>query len=820
MSAASRENIRQRPLAENGYARPAATYLSASMSLSTAAVAITGGLTSAEVRSRLSEGGPNAVPDQPPRRLRQFLRKFASPVPVMLEVTVALEVFLGHHMQALLVAGLLVFNAIISFVQELSADRALDELRAHLAVTSRVCRDGTWRMVPARELVPEDLIYLRAGDIVPSDARVQTGTVEVDQSALTGESAAVEVAHGGTALSGSIVRRGEASAVVTATGIHSASGRTAELVQKAQPRSHLEETVLGVVKYLVLGDALLAVAVVIHAVLVHGPLEEAIPFALMLLIASVPVALPATFSLATAVGTRALTRAGVLVTRLASVQELAAMDLLCSDKTGTLTENQLTLKSVVPFAPFGERDLLQFAALASDEATQDPIDLSILSVARERKALDGVPARTAFVPFDPATKRSEARFSRDDQRSVAMKGAPRIIGELLGAPVPEEQLTALAEAGCRVVAVAAGPEDKPTLVGLLGLRDPPRADSHTVVEQLRALGVRILMVTGDDVVTGRAIAREIGLGDHAGSHEMIGSVPPATLRECDLFAGVYPADKLRLVEQLQAGGSVVGMTGDGVNDAPALKRAEVGLAMSNATDVAKAAASLVLTRPGLSAIGGAIVIGREIHQRMLTYVLNKLVKTFHLSLLLSIGVIGMHVFVTRPRHLLLLLFLNDFITMSLSSDRVRASPHPDRWNLAGLALGSTGLALGWTAFSFVAWWAAGPLFHLDLAQRQTFIFVLLVFTCQATIYLLRTREPLWGERPGFWLAVSTVADVIVTFVLAGCGLLVRAVPVTALIALLGAVVGFVAVLDAIKVALWRLVERQAPKTVRYGVPAA
>jgi H+-transporting ATPase len=453
------------------------------------------GLRGDEAERRLREHGPNAVKEEPRRSWLVFLGKLWAPVPWMLEAAIALELLLGRRGEAAAVTALLLFNALVSFAQEHRAQRALALLRERLTVQTRVRRDGRWRQIPAQELVPGDVIHLRVGDLVPADARLADGQLLVDQSPLTGESLPKDLAPGDTAYAGAVVKRGESTAEVAATGARTYFGKTAELVRTAQSPSHLEGLIFRIVKRLVALDVLLVVAVVIYAWITAAPLAEVLPFALMLLVASVPVALPATFALATALGAQGLASRGVLVTHLSAIEDAAAMDVLCSDKTGTLTRNQLAVADVTAYAPHTPDDVLRWAALACDEATQDPIDLAILAAARERHALSALPERLEFVPFDPGSKRSEAVWREAGQVVHALKGAPQTIGSLVLGPRPEmaRDVEALAAQGFRVLAVAGGPPERPALMGLVSLQDAPRSDSRAIVRSLQDLGVRVMM---------------------------------------------------------------------------------------------------------------------------------------------------------------------------------------------------------------------------------------------------------------------------------------------------------------------------------------
>jgi H+-transporting ATPase len=760
------------------------------------------GLTTERARQRLAQYGLNAVAEEKPNLLLAMLRQFWAPVPWMLEVTIVLELVLDKNLEALIIGVLLIFNAALSLFQEKRAHDALDLLRRRLVVEARVLRDGAWRLLPAQELVPGDFVHVRMGDMVPADIRLAEGAILLDQSALTGESLPVEAAAGSEAYAGALVKRGEASGEITATGSSTFFGKTAELVREAKTRSHLESVIFTIVRYLVMMDGALVVALLVYSWLAGMALADTLPFALILLVASVPVALPATFTLATALGSVELAGRGVLATRLTAIEEAAAMDVLCSDKTGTITENRLTLARLRPYPPFSEDELLGFASFASDEATQDPIDLAILSAAAQRTVPR--PSRLCLIPFDPATKLAEAVIRRDGQEWHAIKGAPGVLASrVTQAPGDlDEDLARLAADGYRVLAVAAGPAAALRMAGLLALEDAPRADSADVIRSLRNLGVRVLMITGDTAETARAVAAQVGIdGDSCSVAELHGNLERAL--GCAMFAGVFPEDKFHLVRSLQDAGHVVGMTGDGVNDAPALKQAEVGIAVASATDVAKAAASLVLANPGLTDILAAVETSRRIYQRMLTYTLNKIIKTVQIALFLSLGVMLTRTFIITPLLIVLLLFANDFVTMSIATDRVSFSSSPDRWHIgslmrAGLALGSFTLVICFAIFLF-----ARDALALSVPQLQTLVFLTLVFTGQGTVYLVRERQHFWNSVPSRWLMVSSVADIIVVSVLATHGLLMAAVPTAQVCGVLFACLLYLAGLDFLKVAILR-----------------
>jgi H+-transporting ATPase len=608
--------------------------LSAIPSLANAAPAISAvtptqtghdGLTNAEARKRLQEIGPNATPDTTERPLRRALGKFWAPVPWMLEAAIVLQLVLGKYVEAGIIAALLAFNAVLGLFQESRAQATLAALKSRLALNASVRRDGAWKTVPAVELVPGDVVKLSLGGVVAADVRLTTGEVLLDQSMLTGESVPIEAGAGVQTFAGALVRRGEAVAEVTATGVRTKFGRTAELVRTAHVVSSQQKAVLRVVRNLATFNGVVIVLLVAYAYFLSMPASEIVPLVLTAVLASIPVALPATFTLATALGARALAKLGVLPTRLSAVDEAATMDVLCSDKTGTLTQNALTVTAIRPEAGFDEAQVLALAALASSDGGQDPVDAAIREAAKSKASKDAL-TLVKFTPFDPANKMSEATVTDaggTTQRVV--KGAfTSVAGLAPSSPTAGTAATELEGQGFRLLAVAAGLPTAMKLVGLIALSDPPRADSGALITELHTLGVRTVMVTGDAPATALIVAHAVGL---TGPVCPPGPIPKEVHPESfAVFAGVLPEGKYQLVKAFQAAGHTVGMCGDGANDAPALRQAQIGIAVSTATDVAKSAAGMVLTKPGLPGIVMAVKEGRVTFQRILTYTLNSITK--------------------------------------------------------------------------------------------------------------------------------------------------------------------------------------------------
>ena len=779
------------------------------------------GLTSQEAASRLAEHGPNTLAQGGPHRLRSLLGKLMGPVPWMLEAATILELVVGKISGAAIIAALLVFNGVLSTVQEGRAASALALLQQRLAVQARARRDGHWQLLDASVLVPGDLVHVRAGDIVPADLRLDDGGVGVDESVLTGESEQAERAGGDEIFAGSTIKRGEATATVTATGASTSFGRTAELVRTAKTVSHLEQLVFRIVRALLALDGALVVAILCYAVVTHRSVHETLPFVLILVIASVPVALPATFTLATSLGALEMAKGGALVTHLTAIEEAAAMDVLCTDKTGTLTQNVLAVVALHPYGSLSDEDALRYGALASAEATQDAIDLAILVAAKDRQ-IDISAEQLSFVPFDPSTKRSEAVVRDGDRQRRVIKGAPQVVAQLTrGAPDITFDVAQMAKDGNRVLAVATGGSgqgDELRLAGLIGLADPPRPGSADLVTRLGDLGIRVVMVTGDTAPTALGLAGLVGIGTRVAPTGTLNADTTA-VDDFDIFAGVLPADKLRLVEHQQAAGHIVGMTGDGINDAPALKRAEVGIAVSSATDIAKAAASMVLTTPGLGAIISAVETGRRIYNRMLTYTLNKVIKTFQVALFLGLGLLVTGTFVTTPQLILLLIFANDFITMSLATDHVGFAPTPNRWQVGSIVKAALGVAGPWLLFSFATYYVGRDMLDLSLGQVQTLVFLMLVFTGQATVYLVRDHGHLWMSVPSRWMITATAADIVAVTALATTGTLMSSISIADVAGVLAAVIIATIALDAAKVRVLARPARRSP-AVRPQPPAA
>lgn len=772
------------------------------------------GLSGVEARKRLADAGPNAVPEAKTHPLMGFARKFWGLSAWMIELIILVSFILHKWSDLWIAIALLIVNAILSFLQEHRAAAAVSALRKRLQVTARVLRDGTWQPIPAQELVPGDVVRVRSGDFVPADTQVIEGALRVDQSALTGESREIPKTNDDTLFSGSIVKEGEATAVVTATGIKTFFGRTTQLVESAHPKLHVEEVIARVVKWLFLIVGIL-VGIAVIASLAEGlDLIDILPLSLVLLMSAVPVALPVMFTVSMAVGSMELARHGVLVTRLSAAEDAANMDVVCADKTGTLTMNRLTFIRALSQPGFTSEEVLRLGALASHEADQDPIDLAFMRAARDRGLLDADTKLISFTPFSPKTRRTEALVERGGIKTRVIKGALRTVAEAVGLDATaiaalEGQAADEASKGGRVFGVARSEDGKPLqLVGLAVLRDAPRPDSRRLIEELSSLGVVVKMLTGDALPVARAVAGRLGMGEIVRAPELhaTNSAPgigtAELVEESNGFAEVFPEDKFLVVKGLQVAGHVVGMTGDGVNDAPALRQAEVGIAVSGATDVAKGAASVVLTTEGLGGIVDLVRNGRAIYQRVLTWIVNKVSRTILKSGFVVVAFLVTGKFVISALGMVLIVFMTDFVKIALSTDRVQPSPKPETWNIGPLvvlavilgvamlveALGL--LAVGWHQFDL----GGHP------GQLQTFTFQTLLFFALFSIVSIRERRAFWVSRPSGILAIALLADALLGIVIGAFGLVeLRPLPPTHTVLIIGfALVSCLGINDAIK----------------------
>jgi H+-transporting ATPase len=742
------------------------------------------GLTQDEAQKRLAEYGPNEIEEKKASPLLKLLTYFWGPIPWMIEAAVILSGVLRHWPDFFIILVLLLANAAIGFWEEHQAGKAIDALKAQLAIKCRVRRDGEWVTPPSGELVPGDVIRLRLGDIVPADARLLAGDpVEVDQSALTGESLPVTAGPGGAVFSGSIIRQGEIGALVYATGAGTYFGKTAGLVLEAQTVSHFQRAVLKIGTFLIILAVAMVAVISVVSIVRGNPVFSTLQFALVLTVAAIPVAMPTVLSVTMAVGARLLARKQAIVSRLVAIEELAGVDVLCTDKTGTLTQNKLTLGD--PFAvsnvPAGR--VILNAALASRADDDDAIDLAVLGGLGDGQALAGYQV-THFQPFDAVRKRTEAAVTAADGSTFKVaKGAPQVIMELSAnsgqvKPAVDKAVGEFAARGFRSLGVARAEGEGPwQFLGVLPLFDPPRKDAKATIATARQLGVAVKMVTGDQVAIAQETAKALGmctgildaagLGD-AGRQET--AAAGESIENADGFAQVFPEHKFHIVDVLQKRGHIVGMTGDGVNDAPALKKADCGIAVSAATDAARAAASIVLMKPGLSVIIDAIKESRKIFQRMNSYAIYRIAETLRVLLFITLAILIFNFFPVTAVMIVMLALLNDGAILSIAYDNVHYKNQPEAWNMR-LVLGIASVlgAVGPVA-AFGLFYLGDRVFHLSHPQLQTLMYLMLSVAGHLTIFLTRTRGPFWSVRPARILLAAVLGTQILATLIAVYGL--------------------------------------------------
>jgi len=737
------------------------------------------GLTESEASNRIGIFGPNEITGKKRNPILQFLSRYWGPMPWLLELAMVLSIALHHYLEAGIIFALLTINTVIGYVQARGSQKALEALKRRLAINARVSRNGKWAVQDARGIVPGDVISIGLGDIVPADAKTLNGELSIDQSVLTGESLPVNVQQSSVIYSGSIVKRGEAKCLVVNTGSNTYFGKTAELVKIAKPKSHQEQIMLAIVRYMMyLGIAALIV-VAIDAVFLKTGIVSILTFAVIFLMGAIPVALPAVLTIVQAVGATELVRKGVLVTRLDSIEDAASIDVLCLDKTGTITQNKLSVTETIPFAKYKQEDVTTISALASEQSGKDAIDSAVVEYSKIAKADLSLYEQLSFTPFEPSTKRSEAVISVRGKRFRVIKGAPQMVMSLCKGLNEEDKDTAnrkvedLSLKGYRTLGVARSEGDdldNIQLVGLLALADPPRPDSKDMIEGARGLGVKPIMLTGDHIAIAREIARQVSVGSRIIRMEELKGLSDAEqaklAEECDGFAEIYPEDKYKIVKLLQSRGHLVGMTGDGVNDAPALKQAEMGISVSESSDVAKASASMVITEPGIKVIIDAIKTSRHIYQRMLTWVVNKVTKVIQVIGLLTAGFFLLHDTVLSLLGMALLIFANDFVTMSLATDNVKYTANPNKWNVRNITFASLVIGALMIGEGGIALFIGDHYFHLQFDKLQTFVMLMLIFTSQFRVYIVRERKYFWSSRPGRELVIST-AGALIVFTLLG-----------------------------------------------------
>ena len=735
------------------------------------------GLTDVEAGKRLQQYGSNEITEKKESPIMVFLSYFWGPIPWMIETAAALSAAVRHWLDFIVISVLLVSNAIVGFWEEFQAGNTIAALKATLALRARVKRDGKWKDIEAKELVPGDIVRLRLGEIIPADARLLEGDpIQVDQSALTGESLPVEKNAGNAVYSGSMVKQGEIEAAVYATGQNTYFGKTAQLVEEAATRSHFQQAVLKIGDYLIVCAVILAVLVFVVSLFRHVDWLMTLEFVLVLVVAAIPVAMPTVLSVTMAVGARRLAEKQAIVTRLTAVEELAGIDVLCSDKTGTLTQNKLALSDPFVVSGVEKEDLILAGALASREEDNDPIDLAVIGGVQDKDRIKQFQV-THFMPFDPVHKRTEAAIKEPDGKEFKVtKGAPQVILQLAAdrdevAESVNSAIEGFASKGFRSLGVArADNDDQWHFLGVLPMSDPPRADSKQIIQDARDLGIHTKMITGDQTAIAKEIARQLGLGTSildAGVFDQYSdkAVLGEKIEEADGFAQVFPEHKFEIVSLLQKRGHIVGMTGDGVNDAPPLKKADAGIAVSGATDAARAAAAIVLLAPGLSVIIEAIRQSRVIFQRMNNYAIYRIAETIGLLFFITLSILIFNFYPVTAIMIVLLAILNDGAIVSIAYDNAVPSQKPEAWDMRKVLTIASVLGVFRLFVSFSLLWLGSDILGLSRTTIQTFLYLNLSVGGHFTVFAARTRDRFWSVAPSRTLIIAVIlTQIIATFI--------------------------------------------------------
>ncbi|MDR2203709.1 MAG: plasma-membrane proton-efflux P-type ATPase [Nitrososphaerota archaeon] len=759
------------------------------------------GLNLTDVERSRKQFGFNEIPEKKVKPWLQFIKRFWGLTAWLLEIIIVLSIFLQRYADVCIILGLLVLNAVLGFEEEVRASKVVDALKEKLRVNARVLREGVWSVLPAREIVPGDVVRVRSGDCVPADVKVVSGRLDIDQSVLTGESFSVDRGLGDILFSGSVVKGGEANCVVMSTGADTYFGRTAHLVELAKPKLYIEKVISSVVHWLLVIVSVLAIVALVCSVLRGFGVVETLPILLIILLSAIPVALPAMFTVSMALGAMELSKKGVLVTRLSAVEDAATMNVLCVDKTGTITKNKLSVVKTLACNGFSEKDVVFYGALASKIANHDPIDLAFIDAAKQEELPIGAVVQTSFVPFDPKTRCTEAVMQKDNERFRVMKGAVRVIGEACKLTGTEkkllyEQTQKYALKGYRTLAVAkTDHEEKLRLVGLAALYDAPRPDSKQLIHELNELGISVKMLTGDALPIAKETAKNVGLGERI---VLISSLKAdckkeslfaeLEVMESDVFAEVFPEDKYTIVKNLQDSKHIVGMTGDGVNDAPALKQAEVGIAVNNATDVAKSAASVVLVNEGLTSIVDLVKNGRVIYERITAWILSKIIRTLQVSVFTVLTFLLTGNYAISAFGVILYFFLTDPVKIALSTDKLQGSNKPATWKIYGAVKTAAILGTFVIVESIALLYLTLNVFNVSINNPAiyTYTFEILFYSALFLNFNVRERRPFYKSKPSKILTLTIIASLIAGTILVTVGIPnLTAVPVAETLIILG-----------------------------------
>lgn len=773
------------------------------------------GLGEEQYQNRLNKYGPNEIETKKQNPVLLFLKRFWGPMPWLLEVTIILYIVIGKYVESIVAFSLLLINAIIGFVQSQNSKKAVELLKKQLQIQCPVLRNGKWIEVDSKTLVPGDIIKIKLGDLIPADVYLIEGDMSLDISSLTGESLPKQITKGEVAYSGSVVKQGNGTAIIINTAKNTYFGRTVSLVQDAKPKSKQQEIMFSIVKYMMYLGILASVILTIFALVLHKDIVDIFSLIIIFLMSAVPVALPAVMAIIQSVGARKLSKKGVLITRLEAVEDAASIDVFCFDKTGTITQNKLSIKDVWVGDKHSRDNLLVYGALASNMHEFDAIDQVIINEAQNRNLSLDKYEQIEYSPFNPANKKTESIILEDGKTYKLAKGSPQIIAELclndknFDQKQFDKKIDNFSKRGYRSLAVAIDKtgEGNYEMIGIFALADPIRDDTVDMIKAIKRNGIRPMLLTGDNLAIAKEIAKEAGIGENifpisvlleASEEEKL-----KIIQNSDGFAEVYPENKFDIIKTLQNAGHVVGMTGDGVNDSPALKQAELGVAVATASDVAKASASAVLTEPGIKEILDTITVSRETFQRIMTWVMNKITKVVEVVVLFTVGYFIFQDMIISLLGMTLLVFANDFVTISIATDNVRPSIKPNTWNMKGLIWTALGLGILFALEDLLLVLIAVKAFSANLEVVQTLMMFSLVLNTQIRIMTIRERGFFFSSKPKWSLILISLVIIAIFIVLTLNGWIVPAIELNLILITVGVGVAFMLILDLTKYALFK-----------------
>lgn len=775
------------------------------------------GLTENEALKRINIYGYNEIKEKKENKIVNFLKRYIGIMPLLLEFAIVLTCIIKHYLEAVIIFILLNINAIIGYIQSQNSQKALELLKNRLNIKSKILRENKSVLKTAKYIVPGDIIILKLGDLVPADVYIISGNASVDESAITGESMTKFLKNSDIVYSGSIIKQGEIKAIVINTGKNTYFGKTAELVEIAKVKSEQEKIMLNITKYMVYLGLIASFIVAIYSIILHKEIVDILTFIVTLLIGTIPVALPAVLTIVQAYGALELSKKGVLVTRLSSIEDASLIDLFCFDKTGTITLNKLGVTDVLTYNGYSKQEALKIAASASNQNQIDGIDNTLIESYNELnkdKLIKSLYQQISYVPFNPKDRKTSATIVINGKNTIAIKGAYDTITMMCNISDDDKKkydsdIDKLSSKGYRTIAIALSEEDKNfKIIAIIAFSDPARPDSKEMIAKIKDLGIKTLMITGDSLPIAKQIASEVGIGiniltisDLKNKNE---KEQYDILQNCDGFAQVYPEDKYNIVKLFQKNSHSVGMTGDGVNDAPALKQAQLGVAVDGATDVAKSAASIVITKPGLSAIISAIDISRKTYQRMLTWVLNKITKVTEFIIILLAGFFVFHKSLLSLLGAALLVFVNDFVTMSIATDNATESKNPNRWEIKKISIVSTILGIMFAIIDLIIIYVGVNIFDLSFEKLQTLTLISLIFNSQLRIILLRQRNHFYESKPSNLIIILFLLTITVFIIISIFGILVSPLSLTqVLVTLLMLIFTDLLIIDNVKLDLFK-----------------